>query len=112
MTADVFYIKKGDLEPPLEFTLSGSKGDLSLVTEWRVIGRIGGDTLFNRVIANEDFAIGAVNTTGTLVYRWQAGDTDTVGELELEVKALWPDARPQTFPPKNFTKVIISESLG
>lgn len=112
MTTDAFFIKKGDLEPPLEFALSGSKGDLSTVEEWRVIGSIAGDVVFNRTVPLDQFVIGSTNTSGTLTYNWEAGDTDTTGEMDIEVKAMWPNARPQTFPPKNFTKVYITESLG
>lgn len=105
----VFFIKQGDLEPPLEIDVSGSSGDLSGVTAWHVIGSRGGVAVFEDTAA--DFTPGTDPQSGTVKHTWAAGETDDLGGMDVEVKAIWPTGRPQTFPPRNYCKVVVSKSL-
>lgn len=108
---DVFAIKRGDLEPPLEIELSGSKGDLSAPgLAWRVIGSQDGVVVFTDNDPN--FTPGATTTEGTVTHLWVAGETDVEGGMDIEVKAIWPGDRIQTFPPKRFSRVWIFRTLA
>jgi hypothetical protein len=107
---DVFAIKQGDLEPPLEIDVSGSRGDLTAVTDWRVIGSQNGIVVFDD--SDATFALGASNSEGTVTHTWVAGETDALGPMDIEVKAIWPGDRTQTFPPKHFSKVWIFATLA
>lgn len=105
---EVFYIKQGDLEPPLEIEVSGSAGDLAGVGSWLVIGSRNGVEVFSGAGA---FTPGATPQTGTVKYTWEPGDTDALGSMDVETRALWPGDRPQTFPPKKYCRVMVSKKL-
>ena len=104
-----FQIKRGDLEPPLVIDISGSTGDLNGVVSWRIIGKIGALTVFVDAAPGE-----VINspTSATLTHEWVAGETDVVGEMQVEAEAMWPDDRPQTFKPCGYNIVQICQDLG
>lgn len=106
---NVFAIKEGDLEPPLEIDISGSKGDLTDVLSWRVIGSQNGAVVFTNNDA--DFVVGATPQQGTVTHEWVDGQTDIVGGMDIEVKAVWPGSRIQTFPPDKFSRVWVFATL-
>lgn len=105
---EVFFIKQGDLEPPLELEVGGSAGDLTDVTEWRVIGSRNGEEVFDTA---GTFVPGATPQQGVVKHTWNAGETDELGSMDVEARALWPGDRPQTFPPKNYCRVVVSKKL-
>ena len=107
---DVFYIKRGDLEPPLELAVGGSAGDLSAVTAWHVIGSHNGVVVFEDEDA--DFTPGANAQSGVVKHAWVLGETDVLGSMDVETRAIWPNDRPQTFPPKNYCRVVVSKKLA
>ena len=107
---DVFFIKQGDLEPPLDLEVSGSSGDLNDVDSWTVIGSRNGEVVFEDTAA--DFTIGATPQSGVVRHVWVAGETDDLGSMDIETKAIWPGNRPQTFPPRNYCRVVVSRSLS
>lgn len=82
---------KGDLEPPLQATLThnGLPVNLSTATSVTVIGTRNGVQVFSRTTAGA--------TDGALTMPWQAGDTDTRGRIFIKVDVIWPGNRPQTF---------------
>lgn len=106
---DVFFIKQGDLEPPLDLLVSGSSGDLSGVSSWTVVGSRNGDVVFEDTDA--DFTAGATPMSGVVHHAWEAGETDELGSMDVEARAIWPGNRPQTFPPRTYCRVVISKKL-
>lgn len=108
MAEVVFAMKTGDLEPPLQMSLSGVSGDLNAVEGWRIVGRQGGEILFT----DEDPTASIQSATLAIVsHSWGVGETDVPGPIEVEVVAIWPGGREQTFPPQGFSKVWIFESI-
>lgn len=107
---EVFFIKQGDLEPPLELLVGGSAGDLSTVETWHVIGSHNGTVVFDDPDAT--FTPGANLQSGVVKHAWVAGETDVLGSMDIETRAIWPGDRPQTFPPKNYCRVVVSKKLA
>lgn len=108
MEVNVFAMKSGDLEPPLEAKVSGSRGDLNTVNSWRVVGRQGGEVLFTDLTPEKDILS---PTSAVIRHIWEDGQTDVLGPIEIDVVAVWPGNREQTFPPQGFSKVWIFESI-
>jgi hypothetical protein len=106
---EVFFIKQGDLEPPLELEVGGSSGDLTTVLSWTVIGSRNGDLVFEDTAAN--FTPGATPQSGVVTHTWEPGETDILGSMDVDAIGIWPGGRPQTFPPRNHCRVVISKSL-
>lgn len=105
-----FEIKRGDLEPPLVVDVSGSSGDLSTVSSWKVIAKRGATLAFtdvDPVVTLED-----PPTAAAVRHNWVAGETDTAGDLSVEVEATWPGGRKQTFPPDGYVTVTVVPDLG
>jgi hypothetical protein len=106
---DVFFIKQGDLEPPLLLEVSGASGDLNGVESWLVIGSRNGEPVFEE---EGDFTPGANPQSGVVKHTWSPGETDDIGSMDVETRAIWPTGRPQTFPPRNYCRVVVSPKLG
>lgn len=106
---EVFFIKQGDLEPPLELLVGGSAGDLNTVESWTVIGSRNGELVFEDNDA--DFTPGATPQSGVVKHAWIAGETDELGSMDVDTIGFWPGDRPQTFPPRNHCRVVISKKL-
>lgn len=106
---DVFYIKQGDLEPPLFIAVGGVDGDLSGVADWEVVGYDDDGELFRDTGAQ--FIAGATPQVGSVKHVWAAGETDNLGSMYVEVSAIWPGDRRQTFPPRNHCRVVVSKHL-
>lgn len=108
-------IKRGDLEPPLVLTVSDAAGltDLRGVTAWRVIGSLNGVVVVDSVLTSGNVVIAdATPAMAVLTRAWVAGDTATAGEMKIEVEAVWPTGRPQTFPADGTEVVHILPDLG
>jgi hypothetical protein len=93
-----------DLEPDLEVTLASSDGpvDVSTASSIRVIGKRGTDIIFDRAPTDTDI----VGDTSVVTMAWQAGDTDEIGRIQVEVEVTWPGVRPQTFRPDGGVDVL------
>jgi hypothetical protein len=50
--------------------------------------------------------------TATVTHVWIAGETDTVGNMNVEVEATWPDGSVQTFPYLGYLRVSIGQDLA
>lgn len=50
-------------------------------------------------------------TLGELLYLWQVGDTDTVGEWQVEVEIIKPTGK-KTYPTRGTISVIIEADLN
>lgn len=104
-----FKIKRGDLEPPLVIDISGSTGDLNGVVGWRVIARMGALLVFDDGAPDVDITS---PTAAVVTHTWNDGETDVVGTMSVEVEAMWPDDRPQTFKPCGYNTVQVCQDLG
>lgn len=89
----------GDLEPDLEVTLSSSAGavDVTTAVSVRVIGRRGGTIIFDRNPNDDDVTVAVAGDNSVVTMSWEAGDTDAIGRIQVEVEVTWPGTRPQTF---------------
>ena len=105
-------VKQHDLEPPLTLYVedAGQLADLRGVGSWRVVGKMRG------VLVLDVVPTVTVDPTdhwkATLVHVWQAGETSTLGDLRVEAEAMWPGARPQTFPGSGYVTVRFVADLG
>ncbi|MFI6302189.1 hypothetical protein ACIBCH_09980 [Amycolatopsis thailandensis] len=105
-------IKRGDLEPDLVITVEDAAGiaNLNQVTSWRVIGKQNGQVVVNGA---PTVVVDPQNSSKATVTRpWTAGETAAVGDMQVEVEAMWPDSRPQTFPASGHGVVRIRADLG
>lgn len=95
-----FEVFKDDLYPPLVVAVTddGVPIDLSTAASVTVIGRQNGVIKFSR--APNIVALGKV--TMNLV----SGDTDTIGPIIIQVKPIWPGAKPQTIEADNVMMVL------
>lgn len=97
-------IYTGDLKPDLQITLSDSgsdRVDVSDATAIRIIGKRGKTIIFDRPPTSYQI----VGATSVLSMEFEAGDTDTVGQIKIEVEVMWPDDKPQTFAPSSSISV-------
>lgn len=109
-------IYRGDLTPDLEITCTNrvynpatgrhdqtTPVDLTAATTVKVIGVRDGVEVFNRPV-NDDAPDGVVTMP------WQPGDTDTPGQIVVEVEVTWPGGKLQTFRPQDY--VTVAPDLG
>ena len=86
----------GDLKPDLIVTLSGDTPvDATDAESVRIIGKRNGEVVIDEAVDPGNIEV--VGDTSTVLYQWQAGETDTPGYIEIEVELSWPGARKQTF---------------
>lgn len=109
--AEIFYIKRHDLRPPLRLQLLGDDlpVDLSNAGSARlVMSNIRG------VKVDQPVTILAQTgeTLGIVEYEWQEGDTDTVGTFNAEVEVMWAGSIPETFPADGYFKVRVGKDLN
>jgi hypothetical protein len=106
---DIFTIKSGDLQPPLEPTLldGGEPVNLSTATNVQLKMRAsqGGP-----LILDTPMTVVGDPADGVVRYQWLAGDTDTVGKFYTEYVVTWPGG-PQTFPLEDYCLVVVEPSL-
>ncbi|MFF4600539.1 hypothetical protein [Amycolatopsis sp. NPDC001319] len=106
-------MKQHDLEPALVLIAEDAAGeaDLSQVVSWRILGKLAGELV---VDGPPDSAV--VDPTNpsrvTLTRAWETGETSALGEMRIEAEAMWPGARPQTFPPASYEIVRFYADLG
>lgn len=100
-------LKQHDLFPSLQATLSDDNGpiDLSTATGVKLLMRTGG-TLVSGACTIVDARNGIVR------YDWARGDTDTVGEYNVEFEITWPTALPETVPNDGYNSIEIQADLG
>lgn len=103
--------KRGDLEPPLVIDIASPGADLTDVVSWRLICvRRGSTGIF--FTDTSPIVVPASDTSkATVTHNWVDGQTDTAGIYLFEIEAMWPSARPQTFPSKGQVEVQINGDL-
>lgn len=116
MTTD-FWIKTGDLEPPLRSTLRDGNGDRVDINGAEISIVIRPQRGPERApivddIAENDQDDGDPETFGDVHYDWAEGDTDLAGGYVAEWKVLYTSGRIETFPDDSNLRVAILESLG
>lgn len=109
--------KRGDLEPDLVIDLVASPTtvDLTLVSTWKILGRLRGQTAL-AIDAAITPAVDPVNKyKATATHQWVSPQTAVAGLMLVELEATWPDGHRQTFPNSGYIQYIqvrISNDLG
>jgi hypothetical protein len=106
-------MKRGDLEPGLVLTVEDAAGDADLtqVESWRILGKLRGELVVDD--APDTVTPEPGNTAKTTLARaWVTGETDDVGDMQIEAEATWPGGRRQTFPADGYEVVRIRADLG
>jgi len=62
-------------------------------------------------ISGENADLTNDGTDGKVEYRWQAGDTDTIGTYDCEFEVTFTDGGVQTFPPDKYLTVEVVAEL-
>jgi hypothetical protein len=91
---------QGDLEPPLAGTILDGTTPVNLTAATSVTAHIRRDdgTIISRAVT-----LGNQTTApGTWTLPWVIGDLSCAGGYTVEVEAMWPGARPQTFGDVSF----------
>lgn len=93
-------MKRGDLKPDLEITISDNRdaADFSVLTAsaCRIIGEMDGAVVVDDLADTISVATG--NKSAIVKRAWEVGETDIAGRLWFTVVVTWPDGDPQTFP--------------
>jgi hypothetical protein len=93
-----YIIRTGDLEPPMEVTLSAATSVDASGQPIRMLLSRGGVIAIDRAPSDLEVELDADGKLVTKVtLEWQAGDTDEPGPYEVEVEVNWNGNRPQTF---------------
>lgn len=110
--ADIFHIKKNDLQPYYRVKVVDSEGNAVSLSGASVLCTMkdtGAGTL------KIDRQSGGVAVTdegaGEFEYRWQAGDTDTAGRFLIEFEVVPLSGGKFTVPQKEPAVVIVRDSL-
>lgn len=110
-----FTIKQNDSRPRLVAVLKDSVGeddeapiDLSSAASVKVIIRPngGGAVKVTATVTVLD------DVNGVVSYEWQPGDTDTVGDFDVEWEITWADAGIETVPNDGYETVTVFAELG
>lgn len=106
----VLYMKKGDLLPDITTQLLGTDGlplDLSVVVSVTFIMKTKeGVSLVERA------ATVVTPVEGRVRHTWVAGDTDVIGEHNVEWRTIFPGTKPLTIPSRGFDQIVIGARLG
>lgn len=105
-----FTIKSGDTAPALTATLYDGATPVNLTgatvtIRMRAIG-------YPLPLLDDVPAVITDPQGGKVSYQWQAGDTDEVGDYEVEWTVTFAGGGVQTFPTEGFTEVQIEPSLA
>jgi hypothetical protein len=107
-----FYIKEGDLDPPLKVTCVDEDGEVipltaAIAVKFFLINP--GDDA-----PKIDGAVADILTPvadGKVEYVWASGDTDTPGDYDAEFEIEWSSGKKTTFPNFRFLRVKIAKSI-
>jgi RNase P/RNase MRP subunit p29 len=109
--AATFFIKQNDTAPALEAALTDSNGRKRDMTQAATVRFHMKDENGNVLVDNEGLVIN--QTKGIVAYRWEEGDTATVGTHNAEFEVTYNnDGGTETFPNTGYIKVIIKEDLA
>ena len=105
----MIFIKQGDRRPAAPATLKRGTVVVDLTTATSV-------TFQMHPIRDTELTVDAAATvlvaaSGTVEYRWAAGDTDDEGTYYAEWEVLWSDGTTETFPTINHDVVVIRPAV-
>jgi hypothetical protein len=105
MEAD-YEIKKGDLTPPLESTLTENGDPKDLTSAEKVV--------FTMNLYGSDVEVSReaqiVNASeGSVSFAWQNGDTDESGLYFIEWEVIFAGQKTQSFPNSSYDMLYIKE---
>ncbi len=103
--ADVFYIKRNDTSPALEYTLSPA------------VDLTGATVRFHMKDSSGAIKVDAAATIktanpGVVQYDFTAADTDTEGTFTAEFEVTYGDGSIETFPNDGYITVVIKADLA
>ena len=116
--AEPFIIKQNDTRPRFVVSLLQDVGgvnegaiDLTDATAVTFLMRLAteSDPAAPKV---EAAAVITDAVTGEVTYTWATGDTDTVGEYNVEVEIEWTDGGIETVPNADYWTVEVIDDLG
>lgn len=104
-----YYIKQGDREPDLTLQLlDTARNPVDLTNATSALLRwVDPDG-----VTHEEAAAFGARLLGKVIYAWQTGDTNIIGEHNAEVVITWSNGDPQTFPSNGFFVWEVTETLG
>jgi len=109
---DTFYIKQGDLWPPLVAYLKQANGEPIPLQQGDIVeivitprNKRREETVSNNVdIIDYDLA--------HVKYEWQQGDTDIAGQYQAEFIVTFAETQPVKIPNNGYFNIIIDHKLG
>lgn len=104
-----FIIKQGSTLPALASTLQKSDGTAIDLTASDVTVTM--TSASGSVVINEQAVQVISATAGTVQYNWQTGDLDTAGDYNLEFTVTYDAGGVLKVPSRNYSQVIVTESL-
>jgi len=107
-----FYIKKGDLDPPLKIKIYDSQTDeVFNLTGYTAVFSMALKTDRNNPIIDESTADITDYSEGEAEYKWVSGDTDELGAYLFEFKFTKAN-KSFTIPVLNTGYVVIEPRIG
>ena len=105
----MIFMKKGNLQPPVEATLLDGNADpinLTGATIKMVMRKVSTGVVLEKTMV----IVSAI--AGTLKYDWVAGDTDNPGFYDIEFKITFSDTTSLTVPNNTYDRLEIIDNLG
>jgi len=105
-------IKQHDLKPDLIITVfdGAQLADLTGVVSWRILGQLRGVLVLDA--APTSVVVDPLKWKAVLTRAWVSPETAVTGDMRIEVEAMWPGGKPQTFPASSTETVRINADLG
>jgi len=102
-------VKQNDRKPAAPATIKRGDTVVNLTTATSVTFKL-------RPMRRVDLTVDAAATvlvaaSGTVEYRWAAGDTDDAGQYYAEWEVLWNDGTTETFPTMGYDVCVIHADL-
>lgn len=106
-----FVIRKGDLLPELQATLTDQSGEaVDLTNTTGVRFHLRSPSQSSAKVASPATVVTPAD--GIVRYVWSGTDTDTPGRYWAEFEVTFSDGRKQTFPNPGYLSVLITEQLA
>jgi len=106
-----FYIKQNDTAPTIEAVLTDSAGKAKSLANVQTVAFNMVDENGNVVVDHgAGFVVSAIR--GIAAYKWEPGDTATVGVHKAEFEVTYTNGQVETFPNTGYINVIIKAQLA
>lgn len=119
MAAPFLVIKRGDTYPPVESTLKATVGTEFLPLD--LTPAVGGSGKINFIMKRQgpgvilpliEICTYPEPSTGKVIYKWKAGETETVGVYQVEWEIHWSAGGIQSVPNGEYDTIEIISDLG